>query len=72
MANLGKWLVVSGALIVAVGFAIWFAPSVPWLGRLPGDVTIERGGSRIFVPISTCIVLSVVISLVLHIVSRLR
>lgn len=72
MAELGKWLVVVGALILAAGLVISFAPGLSWLGRLPGDVTIERGGIRIFLPITTCVVVSVVLSLVLHVVSRIR
>ncbi len=72
MAELGKWLVVTGLLIVAAGLAIWFVPGAPWLGRLPGDLTFERDGVRIFLPIGSCLLVSVVISLAIQILSRLR
>lgn len=72
MGDLGKWLVLAGALIAALGAVIWLFPHVPWLGRLPGDVVIERGSVRVWFPIVSCLVVSVVLSLLLHLFSRLR
>ena len=45
-----------------------FAPSIPWLGHLPGDVNIHEGGTRIYIPLATCLLISVVISAVLWLV----
>ena len=68
------WLLVGGGLVVAVIGLIWvLAPRLPLPGRLPGDVVIERGNSRFYFPIVTCIVVSVVLSLVgwlIRLVSR--
>jgi len=57
-----------GLVIAAIG-AIWaFAPAVPWLGRLPGDIAIQRGNFRFYFPIATCVVVSVVLTLILWLV----
>jgi len=70
--SLGRTLVVMGALILVLGIVLLLAPSVPWLGRLPGDLRIERPGLRLYLPITTCLLLSAILSAVLWIVSRLR
>lgn len=68
----GKTLIVFGVLLVLVGLVLVFAPRVPWLGHLPGDIRIEREGFRLYVPLTTCLLLSALISLVLYLISRLR
>jgi hypothetical protein len=70
IAPLGKWLVVMGLLLVAAGLAIWGLGSLGWLGRLPGDIYIRRGGVTFFFPLATCILLSIVISLLLMLFHR--
>ena len=68
--NLGKWLVAAGILLVVIGLAIMLGGKIG-LGRLPGDIRYESGGTRIYVPITTMILLSVVLSLVLWIIGRM-
>ncbi len=70
--NLGWVLVVLGLVVAAVGLLWILAPSIPWLGRLPGDIRIERENLRIYFPLATCLVLSVVLSQVLWVIQRLR
>ena len=70
--GLGRLLVVLGIVLVVVGFVLSVAPHVPWLGKLPGDLRIERGGVRLYLPITTSILLSVVLSLLLSLLGRLR
>ncbi len=58
------WMLVIGGLIVAGVGLVWvLAPNLPRLGRLPGDIVIERGNSRFYFPIVTCIVISVLLTL---------
>ena len=64
MRELGKLLAVFGGVIMIVGFALWAGFGSGWLGRLPGDIRIERGNSAFYFPIVTCLVLSIVITLV--------
>lgn len=61
-------LILVGVLIALVGVAWILAPSVPWLGRLPGDIRIERENFRFYFPLATCILLSVLLSGILWLV----
>jgi hypothetical protein len=62
MSSLGWTLVIAGLAIAAVGLFFVFGPAIPWLGRLPGDIRIEGEHTRFYFPITTCIVLSIVVS----------
>jgi len=68
---LPRALILLGAVLVGVGLFMHFAGTWP-LGRLPGDIRVERPGFRLYVPIVTCIVFSVVLSFVMWVVTRLR
>ncbi|MEY2480610.1 MAG: hypothetical protein QOI04_1537 [Verrucomicrobiota bacterium] len=70
MRELGRFLVITGVSIAALGLLFWsgFAPN--WLGRLPGDIRIEREHSAFYFPIVTCIVVSILLSLVMSILRR--
>ena len=70
MQEIGKMLVVFGAAIALVGLALWIGLGAGWLGRLPGDIRIERGPSAFYFPIATCIILSIVLSLFLALFRR--
>ncbi|MCH2171603.1 DUF2905 domain-containing protein [Myxococcota bacterium] len=72
MDSLAKPLMLLGGLLVAIGLWLHWNPSVPFLGRLPGDVRIERPGFRFDFPIVTCLVLSVALSAVFWVIGRLR
>jgi hypothetical protein len=65
----GKVLIIAGLVLVVVG-VVWLAGERLGLGRLPGDVVIERGNTRIYFPIVTSIVISIVLSLALWLFSR--
>ncbi|HEY2569474.1 MAG TPA: DUF2905 domain-containing protein [Candidatus Udaeobacter sp.] len=70
MRELGKFVAVAGLIIMLVGLAIWGGFVPKWLGRLPGDIRIERDHSTFYFPIVTCIVLSILLSLLLSIFRR--
>lgn len=70
MSGLGKALVLLGILFTVVGALMLLAGRLPWVGRLPGDVHIQRDGWSFYVPITTSIVISVVLSLLLHLFGR--
>ncbi|MGH0036821.1 MAG: DUF2905 domain-containing protein [Myxococcota bacterium] len=72
MDSVGRFLVWTGVLLVLAGLLLSFGPSPSWLGRLPGDIRIERPGWRIFVPFTTCLALSAAVSGALWLISRLR
>jgi hypothetical protein len=64
-------LIVAGLVLVALGVLVHFGPSIP-LGRLPGDIRIERPGTRIYIPVTSCILVSLLVSAALWLFSRLR
>jgi hypothetical protein len=74
MADFGRMLVILGIVLVAVGGILWlggaFGGKVPFLGRLPGDIRVERGNWSFYFPLTTSILLSIVLTLVLALLSR--
>ena len=70
MRELGKMLALFGGVILAVGIALWAGFGAGWLGRLPGDIRIERGNSAFYFPIVTCLIVSIVLSLILSFFRR--
>jgi hypothetical protein len=70
MRELGKFVAVIGVIITLVGLLMWGGFVPKWLGRLPGDIRIERDHSAFYFPIVTCIVLSILLSLLLSIFRR--
>ncbi|HEV2995171.1 MAG TPA: DUF2905 domain-containing protein [Chthoniobacterales bacterium] len=70
MNELGKFLVIVGVVLAIVGLIFWSGFAPKWLGRLPGDIRIEREHSVFYFPIVTCIIISIVLSLLLSIFRR--
>ena len=74
MSDLGKILIGFGVLMVVVGGVLLLAGSlvgkVPWLGRLPGDIHVQRGNWSFYFPLATSILLSVVLSLLFWLFGR--
>ena len=70
MRELGKFVVVIGIITTLVGLVMWSGFAPKWLGHLPGDIRIERGHSAFYFPIVTCIILSIVLSLLLSFFRR--
>ena len=70
MNELGKFLVIVGVVLAIVGLILWSGFAPKWLGRLPGDIRIEREHSTFYFPIVTCIIISIVLSLLLSIFRR--
>lgn len=69
--NIGKWIMLAGLFLVVLGAIVWGASKlgIP-LGNLPGDIRVEGRRSSIYFPIVTCIVVSIVLTLVLNIIGR--
>ena len=70
MAGLGKTLIYLGVVLVVAGVIVSFAGKLPWFGHLPGDITIQRERFSFYFPLATCILISVVVSLVLYFFRR--
>lgn len=63
MAPMGKTLVFAGLAIAAVGLVLWGLSSVPYVGRLPGDIYIRRGNFTFYFPLVTCLIISIALTL---------
>jgi Protein of unknown function (DUF2905) len=70
MGDLGRILVIFGAVLVVVGVLLSVAGKIPWLGKLPGDVYYKSDHFTFYFPLATCILISVVLSLLLYLFRR--
>jgi len=70
MADLGKMLVIAGAVIVLIGAFLWWSPRIPFLGKLPGDIIWKKGNFTFYFPIVTCIIISVALTLLFWLLSK--
>ncbi len=70
LADLGKVLIGFGLLIAAVGLLLVLAGRLPWMGRLPGDVYVQRGNWTFYFPLATSLILSLLLTLVFWLLSR--
>lgn len=70
MGGLGRMLIVIGLVVVVVGVVLTLAPRIPWLGRLPGDIVVQRERFTFYFPIATSIVVSIVLTLLLNLFFR--
>jgi Protein of unknown function (DUF2905) len=68
--DIGKILVGFGLLIALAGVVLVLVGRVPWIGRLPGDIHIQRGNFTFYFPLATSLLLSLVLTLVLYVVGR--
>ena len=68
MRHPGCFLVIIGLLVTAIGLFWLFAPSIPLLGKLPGDIRIERENFHFYFPLTTCILLSLLVTSIMWLV----
>ena len=72
MQPLGRLLILFGVILIGIGALLLLAPRVPWLGRLPGDILIKRDHMTFYVPLTTSILLSLLLSLIAWLMGRSR
>jgi hypothetical protein len=68
--SLGKFLMIAGLLLLALGGLMFLVGRVPFLGRLPGDIVVERENFRFYFPLATCLLLSAVLTLIFWLLGR--
>ena len=68
--DFGKTLIIAGIVLFLVGLALTFSGSIPWLGRLPGDIQIKRDGFQFYFPVVTCILVSLLLTAILALFRR--
>lgn len=70
LSSMGKILMVLGAVLFVMGALLAFSVKLPFLGHLPGDIAVQRKGYSFYFPVVTCILLSIVLSILLNLFSR--
>ena len=70
MSPLGKALVIGGVVLIGVGLILMFWQRLPWVGKLPGDFSFTSGGIRIYIPLATSILLSLVLTILFNLFRR--
>ena len=70
MGDLGRMLMILGGVLFAIGALLTVAGRLPWLGRLPGDIVVRRDHVTFYFPIVTSVVLSILLTLLLHLFRR--
>ena len=72
MSELGKGLVIAGLLLAVVGLLLWSGVGKGWFGRLPGDIFYSKGNFKFYFPLVTCLLLSLLLTLVLWLFNIFR
>ncbi|HEY71329.1 MAG TPA: DUF2905 domain-containing protein [Anaerolineae bacterium] len=71
LSTIGRWLLIFGVIVAAAGGLLWLADRLGLpLGRLPGDIRIEREGFSCFVPLASSILISVLLTLAINLIAR--
>ena len=70
MAPIGKSLVLAGIAIIVVGLVLWGFSSVPYVGKLPGDIYIRRGNFTFYFPLATSILISIIATILFSLMRR--
>jgi len=70
MGGLGRLLIITGLAITAIGVVVVLGAKIPWLGKLPGDIVIQRPFFRFYFPLTTCILISIILTVILYLFRR--
>lgn len=66
MSDLSRFLIIVGIMLAGAGIGLWLVGKIPWMGKLPGDIYYQRGNFRVYFPLATCIIISLLLSLILY------
>lgn len=67
MPSMGKMLIILGVVLIVIGFAFTYGPKIPWLGKLPGDISIKKDNFSFYFPITTSIIISIILTILFSI-----
>ena len=69
MMKMARWLIIIGIILVIIGVFLYLIPSAfKWFGHLPGDIRIEKENIRIYIPITSMIVVSIILTLIVNLI----
>jgi hypothetical protein len=67
MPSMGKMLITVGIVLVVIGLVFTYGPKIPWLGKLPGDISIKKDNFSFYFPITTSIIISIILTILFSI-----
>ncbi len=66
---MARWFIIAGILLIAIGVLLYLAPWLfNWFGKLPGDIRIEKENSKVYFPITSMLIISVVLTIVVNVI----
>ncbi len=69
---MGKFLILVGAILVVIGILLVYSGKIPYLGKLPGDIAVEKKNFKFYFPITTSIIISIILTLIFYLVTKLK
>jgi hypothetical protein len=69
---MGKFLIITGIIVLLIGVMIEFSGNIPFLGKLPGDIRIERENFKFYFPLTSSLIISILVTLILLLVQKWR
>ncbi len=70
MQEMAKWVMIAGVFLVLTGACLFVASKIPGMGKLPGDIFIKKDNFTFYFPLATCILLSIILSIVMQLLSK--
>jgi len=70
--EIGKLLLIFGGILILLGLFFTFGGKIPFLGKLPGDIIIQRENFHVYFPLTTCILISLILTIIFWIIKALR
>jgi Protein of unknown function (DUF2905) len=72
MVGMAKTIILLGAVLIVVGIILLLLQKTPFLGKLPGDILVERKNFTFYFPLATSIIISIIVSLILYLIGKFR
>ncbi|MFW5823147.1 MAG: DUF2905 domain-containing protein [Tangfeifania sp.] len=70
---MARWFIIGGIILIGIGLVLYFAPAlINWFGKLPGDIRIEKENSKVFIPVTSMIIVSIVLTIIINLIRYLK
>jgi H+/Cl- antiporter ClcA len=70
---MARWFIIAGIILIVIGLILWLAPGLfSWFGKLPGDIRIEKENSKVFIPITSMLLISIVLTVLINLIRYLK
>ncbi len=69
-ANAGFYLIIAGVILIVIGAIVWTG-ALSWFGNLPGDIKIERDSAKIYIPITSMLIISLVLTILFQLIKKI-